>query len=27
LQPKRKTKCHACESVDPNSASCLGRLL
>jgi hypothetical protein len=27
LQPKRKTKCHACGSVDHNSASCPGRLL
>jgi hypothetical protein len=27
LQPKRKTKCHGCGSVDHNSASCPGRLL
>jgi hypothetical protein len=27
LQPKRKTKCHVCGSVDHNSASCPGRLL
>jgi hypothetical protein len=27
LQPKMKTKCHACGSVDHNSASCPGRLL
>jgi hypothetical protein len=27
LQPKMKTKCHACGSIDHNFASCLGRLL